>query len=53
MVAIWECELANLEKCAELAKRLPYLIERRPKEYQFVEDGDLPAVAEEGEGYLV
>ena len=47
VVTIWECELANLEKCRELAKRLPYLIERKLKEYQCVENRDLPAVAKE------
>ena len=46
VVVIWECELANSAKCQTLAKRLPYLIERKPMEYEFGEDDNLPLVAE-------
>ncbi len=50
VVVIWECELANSQKCQTLAKRLPYLIERKPMEYASGQDANLPLVAEaEGE----
>ena len=46
VVVIWECELANSAKCQTLAKRLPYLIERKPMERESGEDDNLPLVAE-------
>ena len=59
VVIVWECELANSEKCHALAKRLPYLIEREPMEFSFCDNDGFPMVAEEGQsnlmplGYLV
>ncbi len=47
VVTIWECELANLEKSETLTKRLPYLVERKPMGYRFVEDEDLSVLAED------
>lgn len=53
VVIVWECELANSEKCHALAKRLAYLIERKPVEYLFGVDEDLPMVAEVDQEYGV
>jgi DNA mismatch endonuclease (patch repair protein) len=37
VVTIWESELSNITKSEELSKRLPYMIERRPKEHRFLD----------------
>lgn len=52
VVTIWECELATMEKRHTLAKRLPYLIEQTPMEYQLTDNTcHLGMVAEE-EGWF-
>ncbi|MBK1830126.1 DNA mismatch endonuclease Vsr [Verrucomicrobiaceae bacterium R5-34] len=52
VVILWECELSNLEKIQSLSRRLPYLIEQKPMEYQLTDNTcHMDRVAEE-EGWF-
>lgn len=48
VLTVWECELATLEKVRSLSRRLPFLVEQKPMQYQLTDDTCmLPMVAEE------